>query len=360
MRALGSAARPLASVVRRAAPVSHAATEGERAFGMKQQRGAAPAARRVTERDSSPSAFPVPKSTRVNVNRRAAPVHDAATAGERAIRKRLQQSAAPCEMARDRKRVKVAQDVEMVVVAASVKMPAKNAQERLKKRLAAELDALRGLVKKAEALSGGNGRFLAAEPRRVEEAPSAKRTKTSPLVEKVKIVDPEEEEIDICGGVSPVVAIRDTSPLVPIEEVESPAPAALPPKENGSTSETVQRTEPESDSYESASSPVQSAAPKPALVMAQSATPETKVQGNQSISVLLARAKEAYEIRQQKGNGWEREKVRREVREMEKAVLPDETIHPRDLEDVGIVEFGYVLHQFGVFLRPDKDIDHHI
>ncbi|TVU29355.1 hypothetical protein EJB05_20919, partial [Eragrostis curvula] len=379
MRGLGSGACALAGVARRGAPVSRTNT-------------VAPAARSVTGRESSSSArqaFSVPKSARVDVNRaagvvrRAAPVHDSTATGERAVRKRPQSAApaAPCEMARDRKRIKVTQgatDVEMVVFAAAVKMPVKGgaqAQERLKKRLAAELGALRELVKKAEALSGCGKRFLPVEPRRLEKAPSPKRMiKTFPPVEQIdapeceiEIADPEEE-IDICGGVSPVVVIRDTSPLFPVEkasssnshsdkEVESPAPAALALKET--PVENVTR-DPENDADESVSSPTPPAvlprkmdsrvqAPKPAPVIA------TTVQGSQSqpISVLLARAKEAYEIRQQKGNGWEREKVRREVREMEKAVLPDETIHRRDLEDVGIAEFGYVLHQLGVFLRPD-------
>jgi uncharacterized protein YjiS (DUF1127 family) len=75
---------------------------------------------------------------------------------------------------------------------------------------------------------------------------------------------------------------------------------------------------------------------------------------NLPISVLLARAKELREIRGQKGPGWEREKTCRMLREMERAVLPDQSIDRRDLERVGIRQFDYVRKDvLGISLRPD-------
>jgi hypothetical protein len=50
-----------------------------------------------------------------------------------------------------------------------------------------------------------------------------------------------------------------------------------------------------------------------------------------------------------------RAKVRRELMEMEKAALPDESIHPRDLQRLGIAEYGHpsLMRQLGLFLKAD-------
>ncbi|CAD6250410.1 unnamed protein product [Miscanthus lutarioriparius] len=50
-----------------------------------------------------------------------------------------------------------------------------------------------------------------------------------------------------------------------------------------------------------------------------------------------------------------RAKVRRELLEMERAVLPDESIHPRDLQRLGIAEYGRpsIMRQLGLFLKAD-------
>jgi hypothetical protein len=48
-------------------------------------------------------------------------------------------------------------------------------------------------------------------------------------------------------------------------------------------------------------------------------------------------------------------KVRRNLLEMERAVLPDESIHPRDLNDLYIAEYGRpgIMRQLGLFLKAD-------
>ncbi|KAG0533762.1 hypothetical protein BDA96_04G220900 [Sorghum bicolor] len=51
-----------------------------------------------------------------------------------------------------------------------------------------------------------------------------------------------------------------------------------------------------------------------------------------------------------------RAKVRRELLEMERAALPDESIHPRDLQRLGIAEYGHpsLMRQLGLFLKADE------
>ena len=50
-----------------------------------------------------------------------------------------------------------------------------------------------------------------------------------------------------------------------------------------------------------------------------------------------------------------RAKVRQGLMEMEKAVLPDESIHPRDLQRLGIAEYGHpsIMRQLGLFLKAN-------
>jgi hypothetical protein len=74
-------------------------------------------------------------------------------------------------------------------------------------------------------------------------------------------------------------------------------------------------------------------------------------QPEQNLSI--SGAEELQEIQDQKGPGWEREKNRRMLREMERAVLPHQSIHRRDLERVGVREFDYILEDvLGISLRP--------
>jgi hypothetical protein len=50
-----------------------------------------------------------------------------------------------------------------------------------------------------------------------------------------------------------------------------------------------------------------------------------------------------------------RANLRRQLLEMERAVLPDESIHPRDLQRLGIAEYGCpsVMRQIGLVLKAD-------
>jgi len=48
-------------------------------------------------------------------------------------------------------------------------------------------------------------------------------------------------------------------------------------------------------------------------------------------------------------------KVRRQLLEMERAALPDESIHPGDLQDLCIAEYGRpgIMRLLGLFLKAD-------
>jgi hypothetical protein len=50
-----------------------------------------------------------------------------------------------------------------------------------------------------------------------------------------------------------------------------------------------------------------------------------------------------------------RANLRRQLLEMERAKLPDESIHPRDLQRLGIAEVGHpsIMRQLGLVLKAD-------
>ncbi|CAL5057228.1 unnamed protein product [Urochloa decumbens] len=322
----------------------------------------------------------------------------------------------------------------------------------LRKRMAAELDFLHDLLRKAELLcSGKNGRCMAvADAKQRSEAPveasietaPAKRRKMSdlpkiaefestpedkkgfvdigggaspvatPVVEKAGETSnnvgesresPKEknELVGICDGISPVVpegkpcesgsspssssdsrsssssdsdsdsdsdsgssssssdsdsdSDSESDPDEPVVDIPVPLPPAVLPKENGATAqpslepapEAVQSTEPESVS----GGGVVGGTVPPALLPqapqppAQSAEPKKEVQGAPraepkavSITGVLYKAK-----------------TRRQLLEMERAVLPDESIDERDLQRLCIAEYGHdgVMTQLGLFLKVD-------
>ena len=260
---------------------------------------------------------------------------------------------------------------------------------RLRKRMAAELDALHALVTKAELLSSGkNGRSMAAaEPRSEapEEAsiktPPAKRAKVHAIAKVAKLETPDDDNelIDICGGVSPV-AILKASPLVSLDmgvqtgnsEIMDPpedddefidicggvSPIAIlkaspvvsveKAGETGSSSssDSDSDSDSESDRDETVDHPVPQAVlpveenvkavlpvPEPATEVVQSTEPEKL-----PTAALIAKAK-----------------VRQKLLEMERAALPDEIIHPGDLQDLCIAEYGRpsIMRQLGLFLKAD-------
>ncbi|KAG2659652.1 hypothetical protein PVAP13_1KG375105 [Panicum virgatum] len=268
---------------------------------------------------------------------------------------------------------------------------------RLRKRMAAELDALHALVTKAELLSSGkNGRSMAAaEPRSEapEEAsiktPPAKRAKVHAIAKVAKLETPDDDNelIDICGGVSPVAILKASpvvsaekagetgndeskdipedddefvdicggvSPVVPVEKACKPgnSPSSSSDSESSSSSDSDSDTDSDSDSKsgpdenETVDIPVPQAevlpeenvtsvhpAPEPASVVVKSMEPEKL-----PTAALIAKAK-----------------VRRKLLEMERAALPDESINPQDLEDLRIAEYGRpgIMQRLGLFLKAD-------
>ncbi|KAL6634020.1 hypothetical protein ACP70R_026691 [Stipagrostis hirtigluma subsp. patula] len=188
----------------------------------------------------------------------------------------------------------------------------------LKKRLASELDALCKLVKKAELLSGGkNGRFLAAKPRpgppmeAGSRAPPAKRRKLSP--------HPVEGRTE-ASWTSPASEVVQTA------EVEKPQAKRMAPTAARSGAGQVAKAD-------------------------------------------AARERRRREEERRRA----RAKARRELLEVERAALPDERIHPRDMKELGIAAFEHIvstarsgvehgrrpsrLQQLGFFLKPDGDGD---
>jgi len=348
-------------------------------------------------------------------------------------------SACLTKMIRNGNSVVTAAGMEVLTVGGKM-----SSQELLRKRLASELDALRGLLKKAELISqrgackgsaptaGKKDRFLASNQRAkpIDEdfnAPSVKKRKISTLVEQkqkqipaprmsqeernqlacrlsslsgelpgniveflqkqfgdadshgeieinidsvedsvlfelktrldkfaeeskdhklaveskgeVVLEQEDEEYIDICG-LSPIV-----------ETGKGPSSSSS----GDSDSDSDSASESDSDGDECVDRPAQvppeqiiatSAQPpsEPAQVVQQS-TEAKKVQ-----DVQRAAPKAVY----MPGLLY-RANLRRQLLEMERAALPDESIHPRDLQRLGIAEYGHpsLMRQLGLVLKAD-------
>ncbi|KAF8653352.1 hypothetical protein HU200_062324 [Digitaria exilis] len=286
----------------------------------------------------------------------------------------------------------------------------------LRKRMAAELDALHALVRKAELLSSGKSARFMVVARQKSEAPVDSSIKTSPVKRRkvyasapAKIAELESREDknkfnDICGDVSSVPILK-SSAIVSVEEAvdtgdseiraplkddvvsidicdgvapvsgEKPGASSSSPSSSsnpGSSSSTSSGSDSDSDSGSSSSSGSDSdsdsgsssssgsdsdsdsdedntpvpeavlpeengtsvqAAPQPALAVVQSVEPEKL-----SKAALIAKAK-----------------IRKQLLEMERAVLPDEIIHPWELKDLCIAEYGRpsIMRLLGLFLKAD-------
>ncbi|PUZ76404.1 hypothetical protein GQ55_1G287800 [Panicum hallii var. hallii] len=239
----------------------------------------------------------------------------------------------------------------------------------LRKRMAAELDALHALLRKAEPLSSGKS----AEPRSeapVEASintPPAKRTKVYDLAMVAKLESPEDDNefIDICGGKAGETGNSESkdipeddnefvdicggvSPVVPVEKACESGSSPTSSRDSGSSSssDSDSDSDSENDRNETVDLPVPQAvlpeengtsvqpAPDPASKMVAQSTEPEKL----PTAALIAKAK-----------------VRRNLLEMERAVLPDESIHPRDLNDLYIAEYGRpgIMRQLGLFLKAD-------
>ncbi|KAM0929065.1 hypothetical protein ACQ4PT_001885 [Festuca glaucescens] len=183
-------------------------------------------------------------------------------------------------------------------------------------------------------------------------------------------VEEEEEEVDICGGVSPMVIAPaplqlaedddmdicgDASPVAMPKNLDDDASSSGSPSSSssgggdsdsdsasdGSSSSCSSSDSDDSDSDESVDGPAPSE---------RAATPPK--------AVLIARAMESQEARSRA-----REKARQEVLKMERTAMPDsERVHRTVFKSLDIKEYNMatpenVLHQLGLFLKPDDDGD---
>ncbi|KAL6634639.1 hypothetical protein ACP70R_027310 [Stipagrostis hirtigluma subsp. patula] len=115
------------------------------------------------------------------------------------------------------------------------------------------------------------------------------------------------------------LAMEDDVPAQP------PEPASLP-KENDASAQPP----------EPAPEPVRIAEPEGLHDLSAAPKPT-------AITNLIAKAQDALERRRQEEKERAREKARRELLEVERAALPDERIHPRDMEALGIAAFEHVV-----------------
>jgi hypothetical protein len=188
-------------------------------------------------------------------------------------------------------------------------------------------------------------------------------------------VEEEEEEVDICGGVSPMVILPaplqlaedddmdicgDASPVVMPKNLDDDATVSGSPSsssssgdsdsdsasDGGSSSSSCSSSDSDSDSDESVDGPA------PAE---RAATPP--------ITMLVARAMESQERQLKEARSRAREKARQEVLKTERTAMPDsERVHRTVFKSLDIKEYNMampenVLHQLGLFLKPDDDGD---
>jgi hypothetical protein len=114
----------------------------------------------------------------------------------------------------------------------------------------------------------------------------------------------------------------------PITDGSAPPSAALP-EENGASSQPPPELAPV---------PVPVAEPEELQVQGEDAAPVS----SNNISGLVDKAKEEAERRRQLAKERAKAKARRALLEVEWAAAPDERVHPRDLELLGIAAFEHV------------------
>ncbi|CAN6273391.1 unnamed protein product [Urochloa humidicola] len=282
----------------------------------------------------------------------------------------------------------------------------------LRKRMAAELGALHDLLRKAELLCTGNNAADGVERQSeeaveasIEAAPEAKRRKVSDLPKVAAFEGPPEDKefVDICGGVSPV-AIQKASPVVSVEKAGESGSSPSSSSDSGSSSSSSD-SDSDSDSGSSCSSDSDSdsdsesdpdepvvdipvpqqtvvaeengtsaqAPPEPASEVVQSTEPEKLPKGAlpaaaQSTNPEIVAPKAPQPLAQSAEPKKEeapratpkavsitgllyKAKTRRQLLEMERAVVPDESIHHRDLQRLRIAEYGCpgIMRQLGLF-----------
>ncbi|KAL6610002.1 hypothetical protein ACP70R_039971 [Stipagrostis hirtigluma subsp. patula] len=114
---------------------------------------------------------------------------------------------------------------------------------------------------------------------------------------------------------------------------EAPFPTAEPRPEEDLGNATKKRKM-------SPSKPTPVAAQKNGVPRDQRSTPPMR---KAPMNFLLAEAEQARARRRREEIAREREKFRQELLEVERAALPDETIYPEDLEELGIAGFEYAV-----------------
>lgn len=364
-------------------------------------------------------------------------------------------SACLTKISRNRNSVVTAAGMEVLTVGGEM-----SSQELLQKRLASELDALRGLLKKAELISqrgackggtptaGKKDRFLACNrrPKPIEEdfnAPSVKRRKISTLVEqkqkqvRTPRMSPEERnqlagrlsslsgelpghiveflqkhfgDADSHGEIEINIDSVEDSVLFELktlldklaeeskddklaEEKESKGEVVLEQQEEeyidicglspiietgnvprssssgDSNSDSDSSSESDSDQMMGLSAQQPS---EPASGTAQSTVQAESVSGESTggpAPLTVAASEVAQSAEAKKVQAVQRAapkavympgliyraNLRRQLLEMERAALPDESIHPRDLQRLGIAEYGCpsVMRQIGLVLKAD-------
>ncbi|CAN6238593.1 unnamed protein product [Urochloa humidicola] len=342
-------ARPsCGGVTRRAAPPRSDAAAGSRSRALvtKPPRGAAPSARGVTmPRDPSASRAGAIKRKIVNGVQVEVEVVDPAPAVPTQKRTNLTRSSA---------------EAAAEVLAAG----GDPARDRLHKRMASELEALREILKKAELIARGAARkggaapaggkskraLPAAEPPRAEaggKTASAKRRKVSPVPEqnlKQRKAPPRRMSLDEREK----LAVRMAS----LAEVPSPIAEFLQKRLGGGDADEIEidldsaeddvlfelqalldKLDAEERPVATEEPPKKSAEPKKKVQDAPSAAPKEV-----SISGALYKAK-----------------THRQLQEMERTVVPDESIQERELRRLHIAEYGRpgIMRQLGLCLKAD-------
>nr|XP_051190456.1 nucleolin 2-like [Lolium perenne] len=197
----------------------------------------------------------------------------------------------------------------------------------------------------------------------------------SESVDKAEEDVEKEEEVDRCGGVSPMVIVPaplqlaedddmdicgDASPVVLPKNLGVDAIISGSPSSSSSSSSSDSDSDSASDGSSSCSSNDSDDSdsdesvdgPAPAEC---AATPP--------ITLPLARAKESQERQLKEARSRAREKARQEVLKTERTAMPNsERVHRTVFKSLDIKEYNMampenVLHQLGLFLKPDDDGD---
>ena len=170
---------------------------------------------------------------------------------------------------------------------------------------------------------------------------------------EVMAEEEEEEEVDICGGVSPLPIVP--APLLLVEdETASGSPSSSSSSSSSDTDSSDSDSDTDSGSSDSGSehsggSDSDSDSDEIVDSPAPAITPPTCEQ--------LARA---LERQRKEATSRAREKARQELLHMEKTAMPDDTLHREDLKRLGIDEYNTakpsnLLRQIGLYLKVDED-----